>query len=305
LGTTKVDCTATDKAGNTATDSFNVIVQDTTPPVLDNIPADITKEATGASGAAVTYTAPTATDIVDGSVSVDCKPASGSTFPLGTTKVDCTATDKAGNTATDSFNVIVQDTTPPVIKVSSAISDGQQFYFGDVPSAPTCTATDIVSDNVGCKVSGYATTVGPQTLTFTATDNAGNTATQTIKYTVLAWTLKGFYQPTDMSGVTNTVKYGSTVPLKWQIFKGGTELTDVSYIKSVTQKQVSCDASAPSDAIEEVITATGGTVLRYDTTSHQFIDNWSTKPLTAGKCYNAIMTTQDGSTLVATFKPLK
>ena len=55
----------------------------------------------------------TATDAVDGDVDIECAPASGATFPLGTTTVDCTATDNAGNTATGSFAVTVEDTTAP------------------------------------------------------------------------------------------------------------------------------------------------------------------------------------------------
>ena len=47
--------------------------------------------------------------------------------------------------------------------------------------------------------------------------------------------------------------------------------------------------------------ATGGTVLRYDTTGGQFVYNWKT-PSTAGKCYRVTMTTQDNGTLVAFFK---
>src|SRR5439155_15127349 len=38
---------------------------------------------------------------------VSCSPASGSTFPIGTTVVHCTASDTAGNTATASFFVVV------------------------------------------------------------------------------------------------------------------------------------------------------------------------------------------------------
>ena len=54
----------------------------------------------------VTYPAPTATDNCPG-VTTACIPASGSTFPVGTTTVNCTATDTAGNTATCSFTVTV------------------------------------------------------------------------------------------------------------------------------------------------------------------------------------------------------
>jgi hypothetical protein len=39
---------------------------------------------------------------------VVCSPLSGTTFPIGTTKVTCTATDEAGNSTTKSFNVVVR-----------------------------------------------------------------------------------------------------------------------------------------------------------------------------------------------------
>lgn len=113
VGSTTVQCSATDANHNTATGSFLVTVRDTTPPVL-SLPANITAEATSDSGAAVTYSA-TSTDIVDGSVTVSCDHASGSTFPLGTTLVQCTATDAHHNTASGSFSVTVGDTTPPTI----------------------------------------------------------------------------------------------------------------------------------------------------------------------------------------------
>ncbi|MGH9975724.1 MAG: thrombospondin type 3 repeat-containing protein, partial [Nitrososphaeraceae archaeon] len=47
--------------------SFTIRVQDTTPPVISNVPADITANAPyGAAGIAVTYPIPTANDVVDG-----------------------------------------------------------------------------------------------------------------------------------------------------------------------------------------------------------------------------------------------
>jgi hypothetical protein len=113
LGTTTVQCSATDAAGNPSNGSFTVTVRDTTPPTL-SLPADKVVEAAGPSGAVVTYTA-TSTDIVDGSVTVICAPASGSTFPLGTTNVQCSATDAHLNKATGSFNVTVRDTAPPTV----------------------------------------------------------------------------------------------------------------------------------------------------------------------------------------------
>jgi len=114
LGATTVTCSATDTAGNIATSSFTITVVDTTAPVIashDNL----TAEATSASGAIVTYTDPTATDLVDGTVAVSCIPVSGSTFSIGETTVTCSATDTAGNIATSSFTITVVDTTAPEI----------------------------------------------------------------------------------------------------------------------------------------------------------------------------------------------
>ena len=137
-------------------------------------------------------------------------------------------------------------------------------------------------------------------MTAAASDNAGNSYSEQRTYTVRAWTLQGFYQPVDMNGVYNIVRNGSTVPLKFEIFAGATELTDVSVVTSLTYVQAACSAAFPTDEIETM--ATGGTVLRYDSTSGQFIFNWKTPSGTAGKCFRVTMTTADGSSLVAFFK---
>lgn len=112
LGATTVTCTATN-AGGSDSDSFTVTVVDTTAPVL-SLPDDITAEATSSAGAAVNYVA-SASDLVDTDVAVQCTPASGATFALGTTTVSCSATDDAGNTSTGEFDVTVVDSTPPQI----------------------------------------------------------------------------------------------------------------------------------------------------------------------------------------------
>lgn len=110
IGETMVTCTS----GTT----FTVTVVDTTPPVL-TLPGDQTVEATSAAGATVTFVT-SASDLVDGAVTVVCTPPSGSTFALGTTTVNCSATDAHDNTSTGSFEVNVVDTTPPTILSVSA-----------------------------------------------------------------------------------------------------------------------------------------------------------------------------------------
>src|SRR5262249_50230210 len=107
VGVWTIVCTATDAHGNTTTASrtFKYTVRDTTDPKI-TVPANITVNATGPSGAVVTYTT-SATDVVDGAVTVNCTPASGSTFHNGGTTVHCTATDSHHNTANKSFMVTV------------------------------------------------------------------------------------------------------------------------------------------------------------------------------------------------------
>jgi hypothetical protein len=272
---------------------------DTTPPV-------ITANIQGTQGSNGWYTSTvTVSWTVEENESLNSLQTSGcdettiSTDTAGT-DITCEATSDGGS---DSKTVTIKlDATKPEITVNSEISNGQEFYFGDVPSEPTCDATDATSgiNSDGCQVSGYGTTVGSYTLKFTAKDNAGNTQTQEIGYKVLPWTIKGFYQPVDMNGVNNIVKAGSTVPLKFEVFKGSTELTDISVRDTVAQKKVTCDTGATVDEIEQY-TTTGQTTLRYDTSSGQFIDNWKS-PTTKNVCYQVTMTFDDGSSVAALFR---
>ncbi|NEC06238.1 HYR domain-containing protein [Streptomyces sp. SID7909] len=67
--------------------------------------------ADDAEGTRISYWA-TAKDAHDGRLPVTCTPASGSLFPIGFTTVTCTATDSAGNTATDTAEFQVLPAPP-------------------------------------------------------------------------------------------------------------------------------------------------------------------------------------------------
>ena len=270
---------------------------DVTPPV-------ITPTVTGTLGTNGWYTSDgavswTVTD--DGSAissTSGCGPTTIRAETAGTT-LTCTATS-AGGISSESVTV-KRDATAPNVGLGGGLAVGGSYYFGNVPAAPTCTATDATSGLAGpCAVSGYSAAVGTHTVSATATDLAGNTSTTSATYTVKPWTLNGFYQPVDMGGVWNTVKAGSTVPLKFEVFVGSTELTTTAAIgASFSAKQVSCTTST-EDAVEEIVT-TGGTSLRYDATAGQFIQNWQT-PKKPGACYVATVTLIDGTAISANFK---
>ncbi len=104
LGTTVVRVVATDALGNKDECSFNVVVRDTRAPSLV-LPEPITATCSGPTGTKVNFTV-RATDAVS-SPTVQCTPPSGGLFPIGTTQVQCVATDQAGNRSTNSFPVTV------------------------------------------------------------------------------------------------------------------------------------------------------------------------------------------------------
>src|SRR5574337_662370 len=189
LGTINVSCSAHDAAGNIGTASFTVTVKDTTPPTV-TVPSSITKEATGASGATVTYTV-SATDLVDGNTPiVSCNPPSGSQFALGNTTVSCNTHDTAGNIGTASFTVTVKDTTKPLLIPPVSITTPA---LGPLTVLLNGLGTPTVSDAVdphptvtnNAPSGGFPP--GSTTVTWTAVDSSGNvaTATQLVTITVL------------------------------------------------------------------------------------------------------------------------
>lgn len=166
------------ETGSTEVTPLTVPASDNVPPVI-TVPADITVEASGPSGAPVNYSA-SATDHVDGDVPADCRPASGNTFPLGPSVVRCVASDRAGNTAAATFTIHVRDTTaptltlPPPVVVNATSPSGATVTYG-------VTVVDIVDGSVTASCNPASGSVfainrlGQSTrVACTATDRAGN-----------------------------------------------------------------------------------------------------------------------------------
>ena len=119
----------------------------------------------------------TASDNVDGTVSVS---TSGSVGPdAGTYTISYSASDAAGNTAAATRTVTVADTQPPTITLNgeSDVSHKQGTSYVD----DGATATDVVDGTVEVTTTGtVGTELGDYSLTFTAADSAGNTATEAV-----------------------------------------------------------------------------------------------------------------------------
>ena len=202
--------------------------------------------------------------------------------------------DNAGNTAAAAiaFKSFKIDMSKPTnISFEGGPTSGSGYYFGSVPAAPTCNASDALSGLDGLR--------GHRLLhrrRHSHVDRNGHRQRRQHhvghRYTVLAWTANGFYSPVDMGGVWNTVKGGSTVPLKFELFAGPTELTSTSAVATFqTQKVTLRHVQRPGGRHRGRQHRRDQPALRH--TGGQFIQNWKT-PAGAGTCYTATMTQPTG-----------
>ena len=181
VGTTTITCSATSGVSCV----FTVTVNDTQPATI-TCPANITvSNDPNQCGAVVNYPAPTVSDNCPGATTV-CTPPSGSFFPLGTTTVTCTTTDINLNTASCSFTIRVNDTQPPTITCPANVTVFQDSAFGAVVPFTTTASDNCPGVTVTCsRLSGSVFSLGTTTVTCTATDGVGNTATCTFTVTVV------------------------------------------------------------------------------------------------------------------------
>jgi hypothetical protein len=226
--------------------------------------------------------------------------ASGDIFPLGTTTVTVTATDKAGNTATGTFKITVVDTTPPVIsgmpsgtKVTATSAQGATVTY----IAPT-TAKDLVDGNVPVQcspTSGSTFLLGDTIVTCTSTDKRGNRATATFKVSAINTFGSGsggsFGEPVKATEL-NQLAAGASVPVKFGL--GGDYGLNIFAAGYPTSKQIICPNGLPPDVVEETSTATKSG-LTYDATSSLYTCVWKTDRAWKGTCRELNLKLADGS----------
>jgi hypothetical protein len=217
VGATTVTYTATDGAGNTATCSFTVTVNDTENPTLVGLPSNMTvPTSAGSCSATASWTAPTGSDNCSGvTVTQTAGLASGATFPLGTTAVTYTATDASGNTATGSFNVTVVDNIAPTFSncpANMTLCAGDVLNFTTPTATDNCTSSPTIAQLSG-PASGSTPAAGSFTVIFRATDAAGNFTNCTFTVTVNAAPSVNFTLTDDQACTTDAImNIGSGTP---------------------------------------------------------------------------------------------
>jgi hypothetical protein len=187
IGTTLVTCKATDGAGNsTSAAPFNVVVRDSTPPTL-TLPTAITVEADSGAGKVVSFPS-SANDLVAGAVPVTCAPPSGSTFPITSTTVNCSATDGT-NSATGSFTVTVTDASGPTFtSVPGTLTVEANGPSGSIVNYTAPSAVDTVDGPqlVSCAPATHTLfPIGATTVHCGASDNHGNSSSASFQVAVV------------------------------------------------------------------------------------------------------------------------
>lgn len=191
LGTTTETYEVTDAEGNTASCSFDITVNDAADPIISDCPADIVQVApVGTCEDVVTFTDPTAADNCPGVVITQTDgPISGSTFPIGITDIEFTATDASGNTTVCSFTItLTESTTPEIICPADIVVSNDPGDCGAIVTYTPPEGTDNCPNPTTALTAGLGSgaffPVGITTESYEVVDLSGNVASCSFTVTV-------------------------------------------------------------------------------------------------------------------------
>jgi probable HAF family extracellular repeat protein len=184
-GTTTIQWTATDGAGNSSTCTQTITVVDARPPVLHGVPADASVEC----GEVPPAPDVTATDgCGDSTVQLSEAMAAGPTPGTFTLTRTWSTVDSSGNTARASQTITVADGAPPTIVCPATVSVpndagacGAAVTYSPASASDACSSVDVTYSHA----SGSTFPLGTTSVIATATDLAGNTASCSFEVTVV------------------------------------------------------------------------------------------------------------------------
>ena len=185
LGSTLIAWTATDNHGNITTAYQIITVVDTTVPTIIS-PQDILSEAIDPTMNYIELGELSAADSVDIESITNDKPI---TFPLGSTTVTWTVTDTSGNISQAIQVVTLVDTTNPEIIAPSDIVAEATGLSSTMIELGAATAHDAMGIASLTERTVELFVLGETTVTWTATDTSGNSASATQTVTIVDTTV--------------------------------------------------------------------------------------------------------------------
>ena len=176
LGETIVTWTATDTSGNSMSDIQIVTVVDTTAPTIRAL-EDIVVDATSSSVTKVDLILPSTNDLIS-EVIID-NDVYDATFVFGETIVTWSATDESGNVSFVEQKVIIVDSSAPELQtpediIIDAISLENIIEIGSPMISDIIDSQPLVTNDAP-----EFFPLGDTVVTWTATDDAGNSVTST------------------------------------------------------------------------------------------------------------------------------
>ncbi len=169
--------------------------------IIIRTPSSILIEATGPSGAVVTYEA-SAESTTGAEVDFGCTPASGTTFPLGHHSVVCTGSTADGASRSVPFVVTVYDRTPPVLTIPEDIFINGVDRAGEVVEWEA-TAVDAIDTDVPvrCSPASGSTFLMNRTteVRCSATDDSFNSTVRSFTVTISDYAFPRLTVPEDLT----------------------------------------------------------------------------------------------------------
>ncbi len=212
LGSTMVAWTATDNHGNITTAYQTITVVDITSPIIIS-PQDIISEATDPIMNNIELGELVASDSVGIESIINDRPI---TFPLGSTTVTWTVTDISGNISQATQVVTLVDTTLPEISAPADIVVEATGLSNTMVELGEATAHDIIGITSVTEHQSRFFVLGETTITWTATDTSGNSASATQTVTIVDTTSPSITVPDSItmeatSADSNIVTLGNPV----------------------------------------------------------------------------------------------
>jgi concanavalin A-like lectin/glucanase superfamily protein len=252
---------------------FNVAVSGSSSSMTVSVtaPGDSSASADVNCQAAIpNYLAGTITSGGGGSVTLTQSPAAGTLVGLGSHTVNITAVGACGS-GSDTVVFTVVDNTAPTITISTP-SNGTAYLLNQSVSASySCADCGGVASCAGPVASGTninTASAGMKTFNVSASDNSGNSATQSVSYLITYGVRVLFDQ-------TKAAKSGSTIPIKVHLIDAsGNNVSSPAIV--VHAMGVTQTSSSASVILDDAGQANPDFDFRYDSSLGGYIFNLKT-----------------------------